>query len=201
VPLTQIPELGEINRQIETSNEVQQMRAQSEAMDSYAKAVLAGQKPQLNWGVSKTASVLGNNKTTGWQAGVSVSYTLFNGYSDQASAMAATKRADASRQQVAGMVATRASHTAEIYDVATSSMERARRYVEVLRESDRVRGFTFQQWSQLGKRSLFDLMSAESDHFNLRVAYVNALHDGVIASAQLRSLGSGLVTWLGVSDH
>jgi adhesin transport system outer membrane protein len=53
----------------------------------------------------------------------------------------------------------------------------------------------------LGKRSLFDLMSAESDHFNLRVAYVNALHDGVIASAQLRSLGSGLVTWLGVSDH
>lgn len=201
VPLTQLPELGEINRQIESSNDVRQLRAQSEAMDSYAKAVLAGQKPQFNWGVSKTASKLGSTKTSGWQAGVTVSYTLFNGYSDQAAAMAASRRADAARQQLAGLISTRTSRVLEIYDVATSSMEQARRYVEVLRESDRVRGFTFQQWSQLGKRSLFDLMSAESDHFNLRVAYVNALHDGVIASAQLRSLGAGLATWLAVSEQ
>jgi len=66
----------------------------------------------------------------------------------------------------------------------------------VLKDSDKVRSYTFQQWSQLGRRSLFDVMSAESDHFNLRIAYVNALHDGYQANAQLRSMGSGLVNWL-----
>ena len=69
-------------------------------------------------------------------------------------------------------------------------------FVDVLRDSEKVRNFTFQQWSQLGRRSLFDVMSAESDHFNLRIAYVNALHDGYLASAQLRSMGAGLTTWL-----
>jgi outer membrane protein, adhesin transport system len=200
VPLSQVPEIGEINRQVETSSEVQQLRAQAEAMESYAKAVLAGQKPQVNWAFSKSAGVWGSSKTSGLQAGVSVSYTLYNGYSDQAAAMAASKRAEAARQQLAGIVATRTSRTGEVYDQAMSAFDRARRYAEVLRDSDKVRSFTFQQWSQLGKRSLFDVMSSESDHFNLRVAYVNALHDGVVASAQLRSLGAGLAAWLSPQD-
>jgi adhesin transport system outer membrane protein len=63
-----------------------------------------------------------------------------------------------------------------------------------------VRTATFQQWSQLGKRSLFDVMAAEGDHFSLRVAYVNALYDGYQASAQLRSIGGGLLGWLNVGD-
>ena len=66
----------------------------------------------------------------------------------------------------------------------------------MVRNSDRVRGFTLQQWQQLGRRSLFDVMSAESEHYNLRVAYVNALHDGQQASALLRSLGLGISAWL-----
>ena len=66
----------------------------------------------------------------------------------------------------------------------------------ILRDSERVRNFTFQQWSQIGKRSLFDVMSAESDHFNLRISYVNALYDGYQATAQLRAMGSGLSAWV-----
>ena len=48
----------------------------------------------------------------------------------------------------------------------------------------------------MGRRSLFDVMGAESEHYNLRVAYVNALHDGQQASALLRSLGLGIGVWL-----
>jgi outer membrane protein TolC len=44
------------------------------------------------------------------------------------------------------------------------------------------------------------VMSAESDHFNLRIAYVNALHDAYQANAQLRALGGGLSGWLGLPD-
>jgi adhesin transport system outer membrane protein len=61
-----------------------------------------------------------------------------------------------------------------------------------------VRSATFQQWSQLGRRSLFDVMASEGDHFALRVAYINALYDGYEANSQLRSLGGGLAGWTGV---
>lgn len=196
IPLATVPEIGEINRQIEFGNDAQQMRAQAEAQESYAKAVVAGQGPQFSWSLGKTQGVQGNSNTSSWHAGVSVSYSLFNGFSDEAASKAANKRAEATRQQLQDLLNTKFSRTAEMYDVATSAFDRAKRYVDVLRDSERVRNFTFQQWSQLGRRSLFDVMSAESDHFNLRIAYVNALHDGYLASAQLRSLGSGLTVWL-----
>jgi len=84
------------------------------------------------------------------------------------------------------------SGAAEIYEQGTAAMDRARRMVEVLRDSDSVRNSTLQQWQQLGKRSLFDVMSAEGEHYNLRVNYVNALHDAQQSNAVLRSLGRGL---------
>ena len=74
--------------------------------------------------------------------------------------------------------------------------DRARRVAEVLRDSEQVRSFTLQQWQQLGKRSLFDVMAAESDHYAMRVAYVNALHDVQQLNANLLSLGRGVNDWL-----
>jgi outer membrane protein TolC len=59
-----------------------------------------------------------------------------------------------------------------------------------------VREYTLQQWQQLGKRSLFDVMAAEDDHYSLRVSYVNALFDAQEANALLQSLGGGLYGWL-----
>ena len=64
--------------------------------------------------------------------------------------------------------------------------------VQVLRDSERVRDDTLQMWQQLGRRSLFDVMSAEGDHFNLRLAYVDALHDGQQSVALLWSLAGGV---------
>jgi outer membrane protein, adhesin transport system len=59
-----------------------------------------------------------------------------------------------------------------------------------------VRNFTLQQWQQLGRRSLFDVMGAEGDHYNLRISYVNALIDGQQLNANLLSLGRGVNEWL-----
>ncbi len=196
LPLSTVPEIGEINRQIEFGSDAQQLRTQAEAAESYAQAVVAGQRPQLNWSVGKTEARQGATPVSSWQAGVTVSYSLFNGFSDDAAAQAALRRAQATRAQLADLLNTKYERTSEVYDIATSAFDRAKRYVDVLRDSERVRNFTFQQWSQIGRRSLFDVMSAESDHFNLRIAYVNALYDGYQASAQLRAMGAGLTAWL-----
>jgi adhesin transport system outer membrane protein len=196
VPLMPVPDLLDITRQLLDNSEIRQLHMQADALDSYAKAVSAGQKPQLNWLISKTAGRAGTVDSGSWTAGVTLSYTIFNGYSDQAAMRAALKRAEAAREREAELVNTRQAKAVEIYDAASSAFTRAKSYSVVLRDSDRVRDNTFRQWSELGRRSLFDVMSAESDHYNLRIAYVNALHDGYEANAQLRSLGKGLANWL-----
>ena len=44
--------------------------------------------------------------------------------------------------------------------------------------------------------SLFDVMGAEAEHYNLRINYVNALTDGQQLNANLLSLGRGVGEWL-----
>jgi adhesin transport system outer membrane protein len=196
LPLAVVPELGEINRQVDSGYDAQQLRAQIDAQESYSQSLVAGQRPQVGWNAGKTQATQAGTQIASWHAGVTLSYSLFNGFSDDAVRLAAAKRTEASRQQLVELLANKYSRTAEMYDVAASAFDRAKRYGNLLKDSEKVRNFTFMQWSQLGRRSLFDVMSSESDHFNLRIAYVNAMHDGYIASAQLRSLGSGLSTWL-----
>jgi len=84
----------------------------------------------------------------------------------------------------------------EVHEQAQHAMERARHVVEILHASEQVRNFTLQQWQQLGKRSLFDVMAAEGDHYNMRVQYVDALYDTQQSNALLWSLGLGLAVHL-----
>ena len=85
---------------------------------------------------------------------------------------------------------------AEVHEQAQHAMDRARAVVEILHNSELVRNFTLQQWQQLGRRSLFDVMSSEGDHYNLRVQYVDALYDTEQSNALLWSLGLGLAVHL-----
>ena len=81
---------------------------------------------------------------------------------------------------------------------ASSKLDTSRAFLESLHALGRR---TAEAWlagdaQQLGRRSLFDVMAAEADHFNLRVAYVNALTDGQQLNANLLSLGRGVSEWL-----
>lgn len=196
--LAQTLDTGEVLRLMEQGSELRQLRAQADASERYADAMSAARKPQVSWVVSSTGGLRGETKSLGAQAGLSVAYSVFNGGSDQAAAAAAGRRAESARQQYAELLNSRTARVSEVHEAAIASFDRARRFVDILKDSDKVRAATFQQWSQLGRRSLFDVMSAEGDHFNLRIAYVNALHDGYQANAQLRSMGESLAIWLGL---
>ncbi len=200
VPFSTTLDRGEVMRRMALHPDVMQLRSQVDAAEQLALSVDARKMPQVNWMATSSSSSRGDNKSVSMQAGVTVSYNVFNGGSDQAASMAAHKRAEASRQQLEEFINTLNSKVFEVFDTSTSAQERAKQYVDILKDSDRLRMSTFQQWSQLGRRSLFDVMSAESDHFNLRIAYVNALHDAYQANAQLRALGGSLTGWLGLRE-
>jgi len=200
--LLAVPELALLQADVERNPDLAQLEAQAAAADKYAAAVAAGGKPQISWtfGGSKAAGAGGNvspsnSRSGSFALGIAVNVPLLNPGVAPASD-AARKRAQAAALQRAELLETRLFRVAEMYEQTQSAFDRARRVGSVLRDSEQVRNFTLQQWQQLGKRSLFDVMGAESEHYNLRVAYVNAIHDGQQLNAILLSLGRGVSQWL-----
>jgi outer membrane protein TolC len=188
--MVDVPILAESLAAAEAAPEIAQLRAQADAQDSLTRAVAAGDRPQLSWVVSGSKAG-GAGSPASVSAGVALTIPLFTPGVTEA-VEASRKRAEAARLQASDLIGERRSRVAEVHEQATAAFDRARRTGEVLRDSERVRASTLMQWQQLGRRSLFDVMGAEADHYNLRVAQVNALVDGQQAVALLSSLAGGV---------
>lgn len=196
VPLIDLPNLNDVISQINDSADVRQLKLQADAQDALARANAADKSPQVRAqvGVNTGRAALVNSSS--WNAGLALNYTLDDGGAVSAAASAARERADAARRSLESTVNERVKQASTLYDAARSAYLRARHYAAVLQDSDTLRNATYEQWAKLGRRSLFDLISAETEHYQLRLAYVNALHDGFASAAQLRNAGSGLLPWV-----
>lgn len=190
--LTQVPELSQAQADVALAPEVEQLELQARAQSSYAESVAAAQKPQLSWILSGNLAA-GATRSSDYTAGVSLSMPLYQPGAD-AQLSAARRRAEAVKLQREEQIEARRYRVAELHELATSSFDRARRMVEILRNSERVRATTLQQWQQLGRRSLFDVMGAEGDYYSTRIAHVNALFDAQQAVAMIWSMGRGVMT-------
>jgi adhesin transport system outer membrane protein len=188
------PALDDLLTMAARTSDVQQLDSQADAMDSYVRAILDGQKPQLGVLVAATKSG-GAGNSRSMSGGVTVSWQLFNAANTYTTS-SARKRAAAARLQRDDVLEARKNRMAEVHEQAEHAMQRARQIVEILHNSELVRNFTLQQWQQLGRRSLFDVMGAEGDHYNMRVQYVDALYDTQQSNALLWSLGLGLAVHL-----
>jgi outer membrane protein TolC len=198
--LLEVAPLPELVADVERSAEIAALAAQAQAASSYVDAVAAGTSPQVSWNIGGSHSSgwggsRGHVKTSTWSLGIAVNIPLSSPGVAPATD-AARKRARAAELQRADAIESKRFRVAEVYEQTVASLDRARRYGAVLKDSQQVRSSTLMQWQQLGRRSLFDVMAAESDHFSLRVAQVNALHDAQLSNATLLSLGRGLNEWL-----
>jgi len=195
-----VPDLPGVLSAAERSVDIGQLAANARALTEIARVVEAGNKPQVSWNVGGSA-LLGSggggagSRSASLSAGVTVSVPILNPAIEYSS-QAARKRAAAAELQRADALEQRRQRIVDVHEQATAAFDRVRRVGLVLRDSDRLRNFTLQQWQQMGRRSLFDVLAAETDHYNLRVQYVNALHDGQQMNATLMSLGLGIGAWL-----
>ena len=188
--LARLPDLAELQQDILLAPDVAQAAAQAKAQRSYAESVLAGQKPSVNL-MATGSSVAGIARSTDWTGGVSVTIPLIQPGSES-TLLAAHRRAQAALLYRDEAIEAKRYRLLEMYEAATSALDRARRVVELLRNSDRIRASTLQQWQYLGRRSLFDVMGAESDYYTNRVAHVNALFDAQQVVALMWSMGRGV---------
>ena len=188
------PALPDLLTMAARAAEIQSLDSQAAALDSYVKAVLDGQKPQLGLLVAATKSA-GAGDSRSVSGGITFNWQIFNA-ANKYTTQAAQKRAAAARMNREDALEARKYRMAEVHEQAEHAMERAHSVIEILHNSELVRNFTLQQWQQLGRRSLFDVMAAEGDHYNMRVQYVDALYDTQQSNALLWSLGLGLANHL-----
>ncbi|MFL6700609.1 MAG: TolC family protein [Vitreoscilla sp.] len=188
------PALPDLITMASRASEIQALDSQAAALDSYVRAVLDGQKPQLGVLVAATKSA-GAGTSRSVSGGLTFNWQVFNA-SNKYTTESARKRAAAARLTREDALESRKYRMAEVHEQAEHAMDRARSVIEILHNSELVRNFTLQQWQQLGRRSLFDVMAAEGDHYNMRVQYVDALYDTQQSNALLWSLGLGLAVHL-----
>jgi outer membrane protein, adhesin transport system len=190
--LTQVPDLAMLQRAAEQSPDMLQMDAGARAQSRLAASIAAQTKPQLSVGATATATTTTRVKRAGeWEVGVTLTVPLVSPGQDSART-AALKRASAADLQAQEALKSRLYQMTELHESAVAALDRSRRIVDILRNSDRLRAATLVQWQQMGRRSLFDVMGTESDYYSLRVAHISTLFEAQQAVAVLWSLGPGM---------
>jgi len=195
-----VPGLQALWAQMERAPDVAQVRAQAAAADAQARSAAAALRPQLSLSAGLTHNGNAGGSLPG-SHGASANVTLALSVplwspGNDAAADAARKRALAAQRASDDLLEVRRHRVTDLHDQARSALEREQLTAAVVRDSAQLYGYTLQQWQQLGRRSLFDVMAAESDHFGLRISQENARHDAQQLNATLHSLGAGLLDWL-----
>ncbi|MFO1277924.1 MAG: TolC family protein [Sphaerotilus natans] len=176
--------------------EIRQLQRQAEALDRYAQALRAADAPQLRWQIGATQARQPALGSTNWNAGLVLNMTLADGGASEAGVQAAVERAEAARRQREARLEDRTRQLLTLHEAAQAAQARIGRFDALLADSEQLRRATFEQWARLGRRSLFDLISAETEHYQLLQGRVQAEHELLAALLQLRALGSGLLPWL-----
>ncbi|WP_218468478.1 TolC family protein [Limnobaculum sp. M2-1] len=203
-----LPENFEWNSVIMSSNDIlnsldshpQILRAKAEIKASQHKvdAIRSSSYPSINWVVSKSSARDTNGDEQAWYTGVNLEWDLFSGGSDTASELAAVQRAQASQMQFETTVLELKYKIRSLFQLRDSAFERAKEYEMLSSETDRVRNMFYEQWYYLGKRSLVDVLTTESDHFNNQVSVINNQFEGYISNINVMSESATLLGWLNI---
>lgn len=192
----QPPDTPRLLQLLESHPVLRQARASVAAALSEAEATKAAGLPSVNWAVSKSTAEDERGRSQAFQTGIQVSWGLFRGGSVNAAARAAVMRAESARQQAEDQLRDLQERVRSSGQDARSLAERATLYATLTTETDRIRHDFFNQWYHLGKRTLLDVLGAESDFYGNQVSEISSRYDGY--SAILRGYASAgvLNQWL-----
>ncbi|MCE4556124.1 TolC family protein [Roseateles cellulosilyticus] len=194
--LNQLPDIESLKRAAADAPDLLNLQANSRAQRRYAQSVAAQGKPQVNLGGTGIATVARPGSKAGeWNAGVSLTVPILQP-GQQAAEQAARQRAEAAEAQERDSLNAKIYQMSDLYSTAEAALDRSRRIVDILRNSERLRAATLVQWQQMGRRSLFDVMGAESDYYSLRVAQLSTLFEAQQSLAMLWSMGPGVMAAL-----
>jgi len=175
---------------------IEQAMAESAAAAATAKSVRAASLPQLNWVINKTTAHDSFNQRQPWTTMLQLSWTPFQGGSQQAAERAALSRASSSADKREQLQLDSEFRVRDAHRDAIALATRAKLYGELTVETDLVRKQFFEQWYHLNRRTLVDVLSAESDFYNNQVSQVTTQFDAYQAILKIRLNNGTLEQWL-----
>lgn len=149
--------------------------------------------PNLSLVASKTLADPGDDNL---QAGVRVSWDAFSGFSDTARVRAAGARAAALKDELAQLKKDTRYALKSQHETVLRLAHREQAWRQLSVESDQIRMMFYKQWYHLGKRTLLDVLIAESEHYNNQVNAVTSRYDRYVQIITLRRNAGQLLSWL-----
>lgn len=171
------------------------LQAQAKAAEYQADSIKSASLPQLNWVVSKNTAKNTNGDETGWYTGLDVQWNVFSGGSQTAAQMAARAKANGAQQQYEVAYRDLEYQINNLVQTRDSSFMRADDFERLSVETDRVRKMFYDQWYNLGTRTLLDVLTAENDHFNNQLSAINNHYDGYISNISVIASAAMLLSW------
>lgn len=190
---------GELNKQlsaIESHPTIRQAQAETASALADAEAARSAAYPTVTWNVGKSTGRDELGREQAWETNVNLSWPIFRGGSQRAAELSAARRADASREAIEQQSRDLDNRVRAADQDAHSMLERAELYHNLSIESDRIRHDFFDQWYHLGRRTLLDVLSAESDFYGNQVAEVTNRFDGYSAIFRSYASSGTLLLWL-----
>jgi outer membrane protein TolC len=175
---------------------IEQAAAEAAAASATAKSVRAGSLPQLNWVINKTTAhdTWGNRQP--WTTMLQLSWTPFQGGSQRAAERAALSRASSSSDKREQLQLDSEFRVRDAHRDAIALSTRTKLYADLSTETDLVRKQFFEQWYHLNRRTLVDVLLAESDFYNNQVSEVSTQFDAYQAILKIHLNNGTLEQWL-----
>ena len=177
---------------------IRQLVAETEAQSQLAKSLGSARFPQFSVVAGRTP--INPGATTQYLdfAGVTMSVPLYRGGGDVAAERSARERELSVRERRDQTERDINARIRLLHQNTTSQLARANEYAQLMQISDRVLQDFYEQWSQLGRRSLFELLSAEIEHHSVRLAWINSVHDSLAAQMRMRAEAGSISEWFGL---
>jgi adhesin transport system outer membrane protein len=189
-------ELGGLLAALPSHPSIQQAAAEASAAELNVGAVRASALPQLDWVINKTTARDAVGREQPWQTMLQLNWAAFRGGSQRAQRAAASQRAVASRQREEQLKLDLEFQVRGAAQDANTFLTRADAYRGLAGETEVVRRAFFEQWYHLGRRTLLDVLIAESDYYGNQVSEVTSRFDGYNAIFRQHAATGSLVSWL-----
>ncbi|MGH8052402.1 MAG: TolC family protein [Stenotrophomonas sp.] len=185
-----LPELQWLLAEAVNHPVIRQAQAQASSADLQADVVRSAALPQVNWVVGKVTGEDSSGREPAWNTGLTFSWGAFRGGSARASERAARQRAEAGWKAAEQQALDLEYRIRAANHDARALIDRSELYRGLTVETNKVREAFYEQWYHLGRRTLLDVLSSESEHYNNQVGEVTSRFDGY--QAVMRQPGGSL---------
>jgi adhesin transport system outer membrane protein len=127
---------------------------------------------------------------------VSVKWNLFQGFSGDAQEKAMLSRANATEEKYQQLLLEIDYKINSAWDDYNNQTDRISTLKVLSTNTEQVQSDYFVQWEALGKRSLLEVLTAESEHLNTLLSLASSELDQQLALARLRFESGTLASWM-----